>query len=525
MTIKDATGLNEVTVSSDVQFDHLSSPPSLPTTDSSKLYIKNDGNVYTLDELGTERLVGDDSGDIADLQTKTQNLSVLTAPNATLHNGEFQSDTVSLTESLQLTEQLGTPAAPPIGEHKLYFRGDTLYTLDENGIESAQPIFDQGLNSTNSVAFAGVTSTADIDMTTNKVVNVGNPTLAQDATTKQYTDSTFVKIDGTNAMTGNLDLGSNDIINATSITTADLTLNNDNIHLGNNAGQGQGLYSVAIGRNCADSGQLTNSVGIGHRAAESNQGSRCTAVGERSGCITQGNNSTCIGAQAGETNCHIDSVLINAGSDELNSTATQQIKIRAGDTLLQADQTSLTYNSNNVEGDFKADGTVSMSANLDAGTNKVIGVVDPTLAQDAATKNYVDTNTANNNYLLKSGGTMAGSIDYAGFDMTNVKRIINSTSIPNHRRVIIGNGNVNAGLYGISLGEDAGEGTTLGNIISIGKSSGLNKGSGTICIGGEAGFNGSASARMVCIGEQAGRFGNNDDTVIIGQSARGKGFG
>jgi len=49
----------------------------------------------------------------------------------------------------------------------------------------------------------------------------------------------------------------------------------------------------------------------------------------------------------------------------------------------------------------------TMSGELAMGTNKVTGVGDPTAAQDAATKNYVDTNA-----LLLSGGTMTGDITF-----------------------------------------------------------------------------------------------------------------
>ncbi len=42
------------------------------------------------------------------------------------------------------------------------------------------------------------------------------------------------------------------------------------------------------------------------------------------------------------------------------------------------------------DGDFKADGTVPMTADLNAGTHKIVGVVDPTSDQHAATKKYVD---------------------------------------------------------------------------------------------------------------------------------------
>jgi hypothetical protein len=54
------------------------------------------------------------------------------------------------------------------------------------------------------------------------------------------------------------------------------------------------------------------------------------------------------------------------------------------------------------------DGSEAMTGDLDLGTNKVINVVDPTSAQDATTKNYVDTQ--DNLKLSLTGGTMSGVI-------------------------------------------------------------------------------------------------------------------
>jgi hypothetical protein len=60
-------------------------------------------------------------------------------------------------------------------------------------------------------------------------------------------------------------------------------------------------------------------------------------------------------------------------------------------------------------GDFKKDGSVSMTGALNMGTtNKIINLATPTLNTDATTKAYVDT--ANALKLNLSGGTMTGAI-------------------------------------------------------------------------------------------------------------------
>jgi hypothetical protein len=61
---------------------------------------------------------------------------------------------------------------------------------------------------------------------------------------------------------------------------------------------------------------------------------------------------------------------------------------------------TLTDISNALTGSLSADGQTTASGNLNMGTNKVINLADPTNAQDAATKYYVDQ-------LIVALGTMA----------------------------------------------------------------------------------------------------------------------
>ena len=53
--------------------------------------------------------------------------------------------------------------------------------------------------------------------------------------------------------------------------------------------------------------------------------------------------------------------------------------------------TTLTDIANSLTGSVAADGQTPMTGALNMGSNKVSAVTDPTVAQDAATKNYVDT--------------------------------------------------------------------------------------------------------------------------------------
>jgi hypothetical protein len=74
----------------------------------------------------------------------------------------------------------------------------------------------------------------------------------------------------------------------------------------------------------------------------------------------------------------------------------------ASDTLTLVEGTGITISGNATTdtitisasggGDLKSDGTVAMTANFNLDSHKLVNVTDPASAQDAATKNYVDTN-------------------------------------------------------------------------------------------------------------------------------------
>ena len=63
-------------------------------------------------------------------------------------------------------------------------------------------------------------------------------------------------------------------------------------------------------------------------------------------------------------------------------------------------------------------GNVAMIGDLDLGTNKIVSVVDPTAAQDGATKNYVDTaNTEMLSYVNTANSEMLSYVDTANTNM------------------------------------------------------------------------------------------------------------
>ena len=96
------------------------------------------------------------------------------------------------------------------------------------------------------------------------------------------------------------------------VTTSTLTLNSENISLGNGStagtesvsigkGTNAGNYAVAIGNNAGNTTQDQGAVAIGSEAGETNQGPRAIAIGNYAGETDQDYGAVAIGYEAGET--------------------------------------------------------------------------------------------------------------------------------------------------------------------------------------------------------------------------------
>ena len=94
-----------------------------------------------------------------------------------------------------------------------------------------------------------------------------------------------------------------------------------------------------------------------------------------------------------------------------------QTILRCDDFILRNKTTSqIVFTYLNATDEF------TMSKPLDMNTtNKIINIADPTNSQDSATKAYVDSQSANTNYLLRNGTLpMTGNLQMGSYKITNL---------------------------------------------------------------------------------------------------------
>ena len=157
---------------------------------------------------------------------------------------------------------------------------------------------------------------------------------------------------------------------------------------------------------------------------ESNNGKVWTAITDHNGKFKIGGNQT--DDPIFEVDQQLGFITIPTGSIafDLLSDATPQL---GGDLdvnsntitglpttpSVSTEATSKAYVDTQISGintDLVNDTTPQLGGELDAQSNKIVSLADPTAAQDAATKNYVDTQDATK--LSLSGGTMTGDITF-----------------------------------------------------------------------------------------------------------------
>src|SRR5882757_7694937 len=232
--------------------------------------------------------------------------------------------------------------------------------------------------------------TANLNLNNNKIINATDPTLLQDASTKNYSDTKVSK--SGDSMSGNLLLGGNIITGL------------DNTYPPLNSSQA-GSWSQIV--------QLSND---SIASAVALDGSR-TMIGNLNLInhkIINVNDPTL--AQDASTKKYVDtkSLLVD-GSNSMTGNmnlGTHRILNVVDPTAPQGAATK-NYVDNKT---LFTDGSNSMLANMNLGTHKIINVIDPTLAQDASTKNYVDTKSL----LVDGSNSMTGNMNLGTHRILNV---------------------------------------------------------------------------------------------------------
>lgn len=143
---------------------------------------------------------------------------------------------------------------------------------------------------------------------------------------------------------------------------------------------------------------------------ELNNGKIWTATTDHNGKFTVGGNQT--DDPFFEVDQQLGFVTIPEGSIAFNlvSDLTPQL---GGNLDVNGNTITSTSNANVVI-DPNGTGTVDVS------TSRITSVTDPTGAQDAATKNYVDTSSANTNYVAVTGDDMTGALAMGTNKITGV---------------------------------------------------------------------------------------------------------
>lgn len=278
----------------------------------------------------------------------------------------------SLTYSLSAT---GTPSA------STYLRGDNTWATVA-GYSGWNILGSSGVVAQNVASGTTASILAGSGITTTLVANTGNPQLTIANTgVLALTAGTNISITGTQ---------SNLTINATDQYQGTVT----SITLGAGSGTGTAITS---------SGTFTFTGGSGITTAVS--GTTVTITATNSGSVT--NIATGTGLTGGPiTSTGTISVNYTGASNIVN--AATAVTAVAGDSVLIHD-----ISSGNAAKALISSISLSQlavpTADLSIGTFKLTNVVNPTAAQDAATKNYVDTTFAGSGALIYQGGYNAST--------------------------------------------------------------------------------------------------------------------
>lgn len=313
------------------------------------------------------------------------------------------------------------------------------------------------------LALTGGTMTGAIAMSNNKVTGLATPTADQDAATKAYVDSIAQGIDAKAscraATTANITLSGNQTIDGVAVIAGDRVL-------------------VKNQSSAAENGIYVAAVSTWSRAADANTWDELVAAYTfiESGTDNGSNGYICTIAPGGTLGTtpvtwaqFSGAGQINAGTGmsktgntlNVNTASSSRIVVGADEIdLATTGVTASTYKSVTVDqwgrvtagtnpttlagfgiGDAYTQTQTdtllaaklsttggTMSGSIAMGTNKITGLGDPTLAQDAATKNYIDTIFGSTTTAAASAAAAAASASAASSSATSASGSASSAS-------------------------------------------------------------------------------------------------
>ena len=300
-----------------------------------------------------------------------------------------------------------------------------------------------------------------IDMGAAKISDLADPTLAQDAATKAYVDSSISAVGGSfvaksgDSMTGALAMGANKITGLGNPTAAqDAATKNyvDSNWLGNTLAAPTGSeVGQAVRWNAGGTAweYYTPSTGDVPSSRDMIAGSGLTGGGTLAADRTFN-----VGAGTGIV-VNADDVAVDVGT-----TAGKIVQLDGSARLPAVDGSLLT----NISGTDStklplAGGT--MSGAIAMGTSKITGLGNPTAAQDAATKTYVDNNLRGSNLPAPGAGQDGQSIQWNNGTGAWVYYTPSTGDVSSSRDMIAGSGLTGGGTLAADRTFNVGAGSGI----------------------------------------------------------------